>query len=77
MNDNAINDRKICKSEIMDIYLRYKSNLKTNDMETTNPIRIPNPSKELVAFIEKAQQRKKERMQKMRERFLQTQLSKS
>lgn len=46
-------------------------------METTTPIRIPKPSKELVAFIEKAQLRKKERMQKMRERFLQTQLSKN
>ncbi len=31
-------------------------------METTNTIRIPNPSKELVAFMEKAQQQKKERM---------------
>lgn len=28
-------------------------------METTNTIRIPHPSKELVAFIEKAQQQKK------------------
>ena len=31
-------------------------------METTNTIRIPNPSKELVAFIDKAQKQKKERM---------------
>lgn len=31
-------------------------------METTHIIRIPDPSKELVAFIEKAQQQKKERM---------------
>ncbi len=31
-------------------------------METTDTIRIPNPSKELVAFIEKVQQQKKERM---------------
>ncbi len=31
-------------------------------METSNTIRIPNPSKELVAFIEKAQQQKRERM---------------
>ncbi len=38
-------------------------------METTEVIRIPNPSKELVAFIEKAQKRKKECMVKMRERF--------
>ena len=39
-------------------------------METTQTIRIPNPSKELVAFIEKAQQQKKERLNTMRERFL-------
>lgn len=39
-------------------------------METTNTIRIPNPSKELVAFIAKAQQQKKERMNKMRNKFL-------
>jgi len=34
-------------------------------METTNTIKIPNPSRELVAFIEKVQQQKKERMQKI------------
>ena len=45
-------------------------------METTKTIRIPNPSKELVAFIEKAQQQKKERLKLMRERFLQSQLAK-
>lgn len=33
-----------------------------NDMETTDTIRIPAPSKELVAFIEKARQQKNERM---------------
>lgn len=44
-------------------------------METTNTIRIPNPSKELVAFIEKAQQQKKERMKDLRERFLSKQMS--
>ena len=38
-------------------------------METTNTIRIPNPSKELVAFIEKAQQRKKERMEKICDKY--------
>ncbi len=43
-------------------------------METTNTIRIPNPSKELVAFIEKAQQQKKERMKDLRERFLSKQM---
>lgn len=43
-------------------------------MKTTNTIKIPNPSKELVAFIEKAQQQKKARMEMMRERFLKTQL---
>lgn len=31
-------------------------------METTDTIRIPNPSGELVAFIQKAQHEKKERM---------------
>lgn len=41
-------------------------------MKTTKTIRISKPSKELVAFIEKAQQREKERMKEMRERFLKT-----
>ncbi len=31
-------------------------------MKTTNIIQIPNPSKELVAFIKEAQQKKRERM---------------
>ncbi len=39
-------------------------------METTETLRIPNPSKELVAFIEKANQRKKERAKQMREKYL-------
>jgi len=38
-------------------------------METTNTIRIPNPSKELVAFIEKAQQKKKERMKNICDKY--------
>ena len=38
-------------------------------METTDTIRIPNPSKELVAFIEKAQARKKERMEKICDKY--------
>lgn len=38
-------------------------------METTTTIRIPNPSKELVAFIEKAQQQKKVRMEKTCEKY--------
>ena len=38
-------------------------------METTNIIRIPNPSEKLVAFIEKAQQRKKERMEKICDKY--------
>jgi len=42
-------------------------------METTTAIRIEHPSKALVAFIEKAQLRKKERMQKMRKKFLKIQ----
>lgn len=33
-----------------------------HNMETTDTIRIPNPSKELVAFIKKMQHQKKERM---------------
>ncbi len=33
-------------------------------METTYTICIPNPSRELVAFIKEAQQQKKERMKK-------------
>ena len=38
-------------------------------MKTTNTIHIPNPSKELVAFIEDAQKRKKERMEKICEKY--------
>ncbi len=38
-------------------------------METTNVIRIPNPSSELIAFIEKARQRKKEHMQKICDKY--------
>lgn len=45
-------------------------------METTNTIRIPNPSKELMIFIKKTQQQKEERMKMMRERFFKTQFSK-
>lgn len=35
------------------------------DMETTDAIRIPNPSRELVAFIKEAQKDKRERMKKI------------
>lgn len=45
------------------------SNETTIDMETTNTIRIPNPSKELVAFIKEAQQEKKERMDKICDKY--------
>lgn len=38
-------------------------------METTNIIHIKNPSPELVAFIEKAQDRKRVRMQQLREKY--------
>lgn len=38
-------------------------------METTSTIRIPNPSKELVAFIEKAQKQKRERMNSICEKY--------
>lgn len=41
-------------------------------MKPTQTLRIPNPSKALVDFIENAQERKKERMQAMREKFLKT-----
>lgn len=46
-----------------------RTNPKDNYMETTNTIRIPNPSKELVAFIEKAQQEKRERMRIICEKY--------
>lgn len=42
-------------------------------METTKTIQIANPSGALVAFIEKAQKRKKERMKIMRDKFLKKQ----
>lgn len=38
-------------------------------METTNTIYIKNPSPELVAFIEKTQDRKRERMQHLLEKL--------
>lgn len=38
-------------------------------MKTTSIIRIPNPSKVLVAFIEKAQQQKTERMKKICDKY--------
>lgn len=38
-------------------------------METTNTIRIPNPSRELVAFMKEARQEKKERMKKICEKY--------
>lgn len=38
-------------------------------MKTTNTIHIPNPSKELVAFIKEAQQEKKEHMKKICEKY--------
>lgn len=41
-------------------------------MKTTDIINIPCPSHELVAFIEKAQQHKRECMKEMREKFLKT-----
>ncbi len=44
-------------------------------MKTANTIRIPHPSKELVAFIEKVQMQKKERMKIMRENFLKSQMA--
>lgn len=41
-------------------------------METTNTIRIVTPSKELVAFINEAQQEKRERMKKVCEKYRQS-----
>lgn len=38
-------------------------------METTDTIQIPNPPKELVAFIEKAQRHKRERMRKICDKY--------
>lgn len=38
-------------------------------METTTTIRIPNPSRELVAFIKEAQHQKKERMKKVCDKY--------
>lgn len=38
-------------------------------METTDTIRITHPSKELVAFIAKAQQQKKERMKQICDKY--------
>ncbi len=40
-------------------------------METTETIRIPNPSKELVAFIMEAQKRKRERMKAICDQYRQ------
>ena len=42
-------------------------------MKPTNPIRITHPSAELVAFIVKTKRRKNERLEEMRQEFLQTQ----
>ena len=39
-------------------------------METTTTIRIPNPSEKLVAFIEKAQKQKQERMEQICNKYL-------
>ena len=44
-------------------------------MKTPQIIRIANPSEALVALIESALQRKKERMRQMREEFLKAQQS--
>ncbi len=38
-------------------------------METTTAIHITKPSKELIAFIEKAQQQKKDRMREVCEKY--------
>jgi hypothetical protein len=38
-------------------------------METTKTLYIENPSAAIVAFIKKAQERKKERISKMREKL--------
>lgn len=38
-------------------------------MESTNTVRISHPSKELVAFIEKAQSQKKQRMKTICDKY--------
>lgn len=38
-------------------------------METTDTIRISKPTKELVAFIEKAQQQKRERIESICDKY--------
>lgn len=38
-------------------------------METTSTIRIPNPSAELVAFMEKMRQQKKEHMKRICDKY--------
>lgn len=38
-------------------------------MKTTKTIHIQNPSAELIAFIEKAHQRKKDRIKDLREKY--------
>lgn len=42
-------------------------------MDTSQTIRIINPSDELAAFIKDTQQKKKERMKSMRDNFLKAQ----
>ncbi len=59
---------KICDSKNIVVTLANQTKRQI-DMETTNTIRIPNPSRELVAFIKKAQQEKKERMKKICDKY--------
>lgn len=65
---------QICGIKLIVVTLRHKIYLVYTDMKTTATIKIAQPSKEFVAFMEKAQQIKKLRMQDMRERFLQGKL---
>lgn len=55
----------------------HKIKLNQINMETTKTIKIPNPSEELVAFINKAHQKKNEQLATMRERFFKAQSSKN
>lgn len=47
----------------------YGQNSKPIDMKTTSTIHIPNPSKDLVAFIKEAQKAKQERMKKICDKY--------
>lgn len=76
--DEAINLRSQFATSNKDGERVVITNLKENQftvMEATNVLRIPNPSKELLAFIENTEQVKIERLEEMRQRFISQQCS--